>query len=128
MTRTEIIKSVTFMINNYSDYPYIKSDRLYYCKAWTMQSRYSKWILLQSYNKIVAAYDKNTEILFVFNYYSVTTAQHVSKFRKWLLKEMTPRPVRRVNLYNDSRTGKRAAQKNIEDDFSSVIESALNQH
>ena len=93
-----------------------------------MQSRYSKWILLQSYNKIVAAYDKNTEILFVFNYYSVTTAQHVSKFRKWLLKEMNPRPVRRVNLYNDSRTGKRAAQKNIEDDFSSVIESALNQH
>lgn len=33
-----------------------------------------------------------------------------------------------VRLYNDSRTGKRAARKNIEDDFASVIATALNQH
>lgn len=31
-------------------------------------------------------------------------------------------------MYNDSRTGKRAAQKNIDDDFASVIATALNQH
>lgn len=35
---------------------------------------------------------------------------------------------RKVNLYNDSRTGKRAAQRNLDDDFASVIASALNQH
>ena len=29
-------------------------------------------------------------------------------------------------MYNDSRTGKRAAQKNIDDDFASVIATALN--
>lgn len=32
-------------------------------------------------------------------------------------------PIYTVNLYNNSRIGKRAAQKNLEDDF----ESALNQ-
>lgn len=33
-----------------------------------------------------------------------------------------------VNLYNNSRIGKRVAQKNIEDDFASVIATALNQY
>ena len=131
MTRNNVIKSATFMLNDhksYKNFPDLIPRRLYYCKAWILQSVYSKWILLQSYKTIVAAYDKNTEILFVFDYYSVTTSQHVAKFQKWLLKEMNPRPVDRINLYNDSRTGKRAAQKNIADDFTSVIESALNQH
>lgn len=35
---------------------------------------------------------------------------------------------RKVNLYNDSKTGKRAARKNLEDDFATVISTALNQH
>ena len=122
MTRTDIIESATFMLDNYPD---VKTIRLYYCKAWITQSKYSRWILLQSYKTIVAAYDKNTEILYVFDYYSATTSQHIAKFQKWLLREMNPRPVKRVNLYNDSRTGKRAAQKNIDDDFASVIASAI---
>ena len=122
MTRTDIIESATFMLDNYSD---VKTIRLYYCKAWITQSKYSRWILLQRYKTIVAAYDKNTEILYVFDYYSATTSQHIAKFQKWLLREMNPRPVKRVNLYNDSRTGKRAAQKNIDDDFASVIASAI---
>lgn len=29
-------------------------------------------------------------------------------------------------MYNDSRTGKRAARKNLNDDFANVIKSALN--
>ena len=128
MTRSEIIKSATFMIGNYSDYPDIKSTRLNHCMAWNIASNCSKWILLQSYKTIVAAYDKNTETLFVFDYYSATTAQHVVKFCKWLLKEMNPRPVKRVNLYNDSRTSKRTAAKNLNDDFASVIASALNRN
>lgn len=32
-----------------------------------------------------------------------------------------------VRLYNDSKTGKRAARKNLDDDFASVISTALNQ-
>lgn len=31
-------------------------------------------------------------------------------------------------MYNDSRIGKRAAQKNLDDDFTSVIAAALNHH
>ena len=131
MTRTELIKMATFMVNDrmgYKDFPDLKPRRLYYCKAWTMQSKNSKWVLLESYFKIVAAYDKIFDILYVFDYYSTTTAKHVAKFRNWLKYEFCPVSVKRVNLYNDSRTGKRTAKKNIEDDFASVIESALNQH
>lgn len=127
MTKTELIQEAIFMIKNYDKFPDMASRRLYHCKAWTMQSRYSKWIILQSYSTIVAAYDKNTEIVWAFDRYSVTTSQHVAKFERWLLKEMNPCKVKRVNLYNDSRTGKRAAKKNLDDDFASVIASALNQ-
>ncbi len=131
MTRTDIIKTSTFMINDrasYKEFPDLIPRRLYHCKAWILQSVYSKWVLLQSYNKIVAAYDKVNDILYVFNYYNHTTCQHVTKFQNWLKYDFNPVSVKRVNLYNDSRTGKRAAQKNIDDDFASVIESALNQH
>ena len=131
MTRSDVIKSATFMVNDrmsYKEFPDLIPHRLYYCKAWTLQSAYSRWILLQSYNTIVAAYDKNTEILFVFDYYSATTSQHVAKFQKWLFKEMNPRPVKRVNLYNDSKTPKYMGLIREADDFASVIESVVNQH
>lgn len=90
---------------------------------------YSDFIILQSYTTIVAAFQRSTGILWVFGFYSNTTAQHVAKFKNWIRhKYQTGRnyPVT-VRLYNDSRTGKRAAHKNIEDDFASVIASALNQ-
>lgn len=125
MTKTELIQAATFMVKNHDEFPDMASRRLYHCKAWIMQSRYSKWIILQSYSTIVAAYDKNTEILWVFDRYSATTSQHVAKFEKWLLKETNPRPVKRVNLYNDYRISKRVAQKNIEYNFASAIASAL---
>lgn len=125
MTRSGIIKSATFMLDNYNDFPDIKSIRLYYCTAWRISSNYSRWILLQSYKTIVAAYDKIADTLYVFGYYSATTAQHVAKFRNWIRYEFNPVSVKRINLYNDSRTGKRAARKNLDDDFASVIASAL---
>lgn len=86
-------------------------------------------MILQSYSTIVAAFQRSTGILWVFGFYSNTTAQHVAKFRNWIRFEHQAGwnyPVI-VRLYNDSRTGKRAARKNIEDDFASVIASALNQ-
>lgn len=127
MTRSEIIKLATFMLDNYTSYPDIKSSRLCHCMAWRISSNYSKWILLQSYKTIVAAYDKISDTLYVFDYYSNTTCMHVSKFRNWIRYEFNPVSVKRINLYNDSKTGKRVARKNLEDDFESVIVSALNQ-
>ena len=104
--------------------------RLYYCKAWIIKSDFSDFLILQSYSTIVAAYEFKTNILWVFGRYSNTTSQHIAKFWKWIRYEyQTGRNYpKRVNLYNDSRTGKRAAQKNLGDDFASVISAALNQH
>ena len=128
MTRTEIIQVSTFMLNDrmsYKEFPDLIPHRLYYCKAWTLQSKFSKWVLLQSYFKIVAAYDKIDDVLYVFDYYSHTTCQHVAKFRNWLKYEFNPVSVKRVDLYNDSRTPKYTGLLREADDFASVIESAL---
>lgn len=105
-------------------------SRLYYCKAWIIHPDFSDFIILQSYSTIVAAFQYSTGILWVFGHYSNTTAQHVAKFRNYVRYKYNagwnyPRVVR---LYNDSRTGKRAARKNLEEDFAGVISTALNQH
>lgn len=105
-------------------------ERLYYCKAWIIKSDFSDFLILQSYSTIVAAYEFKTNILWVFGHYSNTTSQHVAKFRNWIryVYQTGWNYPKKVNLYNDSRTGKRAAKKNLEDDFASVIATALNQH
>ena len=105
-------------------------SRLYYCKAWIIKPDFSDFLILQSYSTIVAAYQFSTGILWVFDFYSHTTAQHIAKFRNYIRHKYHtgwnyPKTVR---LYNDSKTGKRAARKNLDDDFASVISTALNQH
>lgn len=90
----------------------------------------SDFLILQSYSTIVAAFQRTTGILWVFDFYSNTTAKHIAKFRNWIRYEFQTGwnyPIT-VRLYNDSRTGKRAAQKNLNDDFASVIATVLNQH
>ena len=105
-------------------------EQLYYCKAWVYMPDNSDFIILQSYSTIVAAFQRSTGILWVFGFYSNTTAKHIAKFRNWIRYEYRtgwnyPKTVR---LYNDSKTDKRAARKNLEDDFASVIATELNQH
>lgn len=105
-------------------------NRLYYCKAWIIRPNFSDFVILQSYSTIVAAYQLSAGILWVFGYYSTTTAQHVAKFQKWVRRKYNTGwnyPVT-VRLYNDSKTGKRAARKNLDDDFASVIAIASDQH
>lgn len=103
-------------------------SQLYSCKAWILHPDFSDFLILQSYSTVVAAYQFSTGILWVFGYYSATTAQHVAKFCKWLRNEYNTswNYLRTVKLYNDSKTGKRAARKNLDDDFASVIDIALN--
>lgn len=125
-TRKELADAV---IDAYNKNPTGLAERLYFCKAWIINPDNSDFIILQSYSTIVAAFQCSTGILWVFDYYSNTTAQHIAKFRNWIRYEFQTGwsyPVT-VRLYNDSRTGKRAARKNIEDDFASVIATALNQ-
>ena len=104
-------------------------EQLYSCKAWVYMPGNSDFIILRSYATVVAAFQRSTGILWIFDHYSTTTAQHVAKFRNWVRCKYNtalnyPKTVR---LYNDSKTGKRAARKNLDDDFASVIATALNQ-
>nr|DAQ10738.1 MAG TPA: hypothetical protein [Bacteriophage sp.] len=127
-TRSDIVKDVEYQ----SSWNVVggSKNRLYYCKAWILHPDFSDFLILQSYSTIVAAYQFSTGILWVFGHYSTTTAQHVAKFCKWLQNEYNTgcNYPRTVKLYNDSKTGKRAARKNLDDDFASVISTALNQH
>ena len=125
-TRSDIVKAVEYQSSLYVGG---SKSRLNYCTAWIIKPNFSDFLILQSYSTIVAAYQFSTGILWVFGYYSKTAAQHVAKFRKWIRYKYNtswnyPKIVR---LYNDSKTGKRAARKNIEDDFASVISTAINQ-
>lgn len=127
MTRTEIMNMVYDAY--YSGHPRTHSERLYTCNAIIVHVDNSDWLVLRSYASLVAAFQRSTGILWVFGFYSNTTSQHIAKFRNWIRYKYDtgwkwPQVVR---LYNDSKTGKRAARKNIEDDFASVISTALNQ-
>ena len=126
-TRRELTDAV---ISEYNRAVKGNIESLYSCKALVYMPCNSDFIILQSYLTIVAAYQFSTRILWVFGFYSNTTAQHVAKFRNWIRYKYNTGwnyPVT-VRLYNDSKTGKRAAQKNLDDDFASVISTALNQY
>ena len=126
MTRKDIMNKVYNAY--YSSYP-ASFKRLYNCKAIIVHVEYTEWLVLKSCETVVAAFQVSTGILWVFGFYSNTTAQHVAKFRKWLRDEYNTgwNYQSTVKLYNDSKTSKRAARKNLDDDFASVIAAALNQ-
>lgn len=126
-TREELAGAV---ISEYNRAVKGQVEQLYYCKAWIFMSDNSDFIILRSYSTIVAAFQRSTGILWVFGFYSNTTAQHITKFRNWIRYEFQTgwKYPTTVRLYNNSCTGKRAAQKNIADDFASVIAAALNQN
>lgn len=126
-TRSEIVAAV---IDAYNNAIGRKEKQLYNCKAWIWETDAFDFTVLKSYTNIVAAYQRSTGILWVFGYYSQTTAQHIAKFKNWIRHEYQAgwNHPRTVTLYNNSRIGKRAAKKNLEDDFASVIASALNQY
>ena len=125
ITRSDIVKAV----ESQSDFPQGGyKEHLYSCKALILHPDFSDFLILQSYSTIVAAYQYSTENLWVFDFYSHTTASHIAKFRNWIRYKYRTgwNQPRIVHLYNDSRTGKRAAQKNLDDDFAGVIAAALN--
>lgn len=124
-TRSEIVKTVESLADLHTGG---YKNRLYYCKAWIIKPDFSDFMILQSYSTIVATYQLSTGILWVFGFYSNTTAQHIAKFRNWIGYNFSLNQTSIVRLYNDSRTGKRAARKNLDNDFASVISTALIQH
>lgn len=107
--------------------------RLNSCTAWykiIKQGNYN-YTILKSYNTIVALYSNRSGNLYVYNYYSNTTSQHVSKF----IDKMCPSRV--IYLYERSDKviewdcvackvirNNKVIRKNLEDcDYSIVIET-----
>lgn len=123
-TRQELVDAA---LNEYDRVSGSHIQQLYNCKAWIFMHDHSDFVILQSYTTIVAAFQHTTGILWVFGFYSNTTSQHVAKFANWIRYyfQIGRNYPKKVNLYNDSKTGKRAAQKNVKDDFASVISNAL---
>lgn len=123
-TRKELSE---YVISEYNRTVKGQIEQLYTCKAWVYMPGNSDFIILQSYSTIVAAYQFSTGILWVFGFYSNTTAQHIAKFSNWIRYEYRTgwNYPRTVKLYNNSTTGKRAARKNLDDDFESVISTAI---
>lgn len=61
-------------------------NRVHKCQAWFKD--YGAYVALKSYNTIVAIYDKSERILYSFGRYSMTTYQHIRKFRNDYLPDM----------------------------------------
>lgn len=103
--RDEFIRKVETL------YP-LRSLRLNHCQAQIVYCSYSSEfncapIILQSYLTYVAMYLPSTDRLFVFDYYSPTTRQHISKFKNELqrtaLKTLQFNCYRRVRGKNGIR-------------------------
>lgn len=82
------------------------SQRLYSCSAKVCRLALSTIlhdtpIALVSYNTCVAVYLPHNSRLYVFDYYSPTTCQHVCKFERWLKERH--HDVKRINLYHRKR-------------------------
>ena len=130
LTRTEAM--------NLAEHASIKECvRLKSCQAWeivpsskliTEEGYGYNFDILQSYQTRVAMaiygrgvyrVDSGGDVtVLVFDYYSVTTSQHISRWVKELKKWYN---VTVVKMYNDSRTGKRKAKENIEKDFLTTV-------
>lgn len=70
-TRKEIADAV---LNEYDRVLGSHIQQLYSCKAWIFMHDYFDFTILQSYTTIVAAFQRSAGILWVFGFYSNTTA------------------------------------------------------
>lgn len=79
MTKTELFKEAEQICTNG-----VQMFRIGRCQAWYTKTCEAnnghRWIILRSYNTIVAIYDRDCACLFVRDYYSATTVQHIHKF------------------------------------------------
>lgn len=62
----------------YDQNNFASPERLDYCTAWMYDN--NKFVVLKSYNTIVAIFCKKTRTIIVDGFYSNTTSKHISKF------------------------------------------------
>lgn len=83
MTRTELMVYAQQTYDTaISNHRFIRFERLNKCKAHYVDCGTA--VILKSYDTVVAIYHRRTGTLYVFDRYSTTTVQHVSKFIKML--------------------------------------------
>lgn len=68
------------------------------CQAWYTGE--GSWKALRSYKTVVALYDEWENVLYSYGRYSMTTYQHIRKFRNLMATEngIAPWDIREVNL------------------------------
>ena len=128
MTRTELIK----MTNNATQ---IKETRLANCSAYIVLAELENGRavdILKSYRTLVAIFSRRTGTLYVFDYYSATTYQHIYKFAKvmsadritWLYERSDSVVTTNIN-YKDFKATKQERKNLKETDYSIEIENFL---
>lgn len=93
MTKTELVKKSNFLSTSRTA---SDTERIGKCKAIILHYDQCGEDLIMSYNTIVGIYNRRTATLFVFDYYSATTIQHIYKAAKIL------KPMRITWLYRRS--------------------------
>ena len=93
MTKTELVKKSNFLYKFRNE---TNLERIGKCQAFIFHYDQCEEDLIRSYNTIVGIYNRRTGTLFVFDYYSATTIQHIYKAAKIL------NPMRITWLYRRS--------------------------
>lgn len=93
MTKTELVRKSNYLFRFRAD---TESERIGKCQAVIFHYDQCEEDLIRSYNTIVGIYNRRTGTLFVFDYYSATTIQHIYKAAKIL------NPMRITWLYRRS--------------------------
>ena len=93
MTRTELVKKSNDLFRFKTE---TGSEKIGKCQAYIFHYDQYEADLIKSYNTIVGIYNRKTATLFVFDYYSATTIQHIYKAAKIL------KPMRITWLYRRS--------------------------
>lgn len=125
MTRRDLINITLNKMNK----PAIFIERINYCKAFIYEVTPNFYIVI-SYNTPVAVYVKITGTLYVFDFYSATTQQHIRKAAEKLdvmrFTYLYQRSDKYVEIARDGRANslrpfKEEWQNIIDSDYSLVI-------
>ena len=83
MTKTELkVYAQQTYDKAIANHRFVRYERLNTCQAHYVEV--GNAVILKSYNTIVAIYNKTVGTLYVFDYYSATTVQHINKFARLL--------------------------------------------
>ena len=131
MKRTELQEFANIVYN--ANHRQQVSTRVYHCNAEIIDySSFVPYSLLKSYNTIVGIYSKNTGTLYIFDYYSATTYQHIYKASKllnadritWLYKKSDNIIETGLNCFtNTFKLTSKQWETQYDNDFSDYIEN-----